>query len=677
MVEALAPFVGRERELAEIENLLPAGQLLTLTGPPGVGKSRLALEVAARAGATFPDGVAYVSLAALRAAGLVLPSIAQVLGVWERVDRPLLDSVRDAVGQKRLLLVLDNFDQVLSGAEVLAELLGVCRGLSALVTGRSALHVAGERTFAVPPLALPAADRPFSTAEVFHADAVQLFVERARAVQPTFALDDDNAVSVAQVCRKLDGLPLAIELAAARIRSLTPAGLLTRLEQRLALLEEEPDSLAPRQRTLRQTIAWSYDLLSPAEQATFRQLAVFVGRFSAPAAAAVTGGPSPAPDVVALVERSLLQRDVVVGEPYFRVLETVRALALERLAASGGAGDASERHAAHYLALAEEAEPWLDTADGAAWLERLETEHDNLREALRWLIERRQAEEALRLAGALCRLWSRRGYFREARVFLQAALALSGGDAARVKALAGAAAIAYGQGDYAAARALREEQLALQRRRGDPSGIASALSSLALLLREQGDFVATHALLEEALVLYREAGDRRGIAYALDRLGTVAQALGDLGGARASYEEGLDLARQVGERPLLGWIPHNLGRLALQEGRLAEARQHLRESLSVQSERGDQFGILHSLAAFAGLAAAERRWERALRLSGSATALADLTGSAIQPTEDAAFRRSLALARQATGDVPAGAAWEEGRATGLERALGYALADAD
>jgi predicted ATPase/class 3 adenylate cyclase len=599
----LTSFVGREREIADArgELLRDEVRLLTLAGPAGTGKTRLALRVAADVLGEFANGVFFVALARPGEPDLLASAIGEAIGVREVPGQPLLETLKDALQAQELLLVLDNFEHVMVLAPQVGALLAACPSLKIMVTSREVLHLSPERVLHVPPLAVPDVQRPLPVEQLTEYDAVRLFVERAQAAQPTFALSDGNAAAVAEICARLEGLPLAIELAAARVRLLSPAALLARLERRLPLLTGGPQDLPARQQTLRGAVGWSYDLLGPGEQRLFARLAVFSGGFTLDAAETVCAPGRDEPAAVleglaSLIDKSLLRQEEPAGEPRFRMLETIREYALEQLKASGELEAVQGRLADALVALVEQAEPELTGPEQVTWLDRLEAEHDNLRAALQWCAEAGELELSLRLCGALWRFWSTRGYLGEGLRWLDGALARTTPHTpVLAKALNGAANLAREQGDYDAAKRRHEQSLAVSSEHGDRRGIAEALNNLGLIALYQGHHAAAQQHCEEGLAIFRAIGDQGGIAGALNNLGNLARERGDADRAAALHKESLALRRGLGDRRGSALSLNNLANVVLNQGDYSQAAALHGESLALRRELGDRAGIATSL----------------------------------------------------------------------------------
>jgi len=595
----LTSLVGRKAELAEIGRLLQQSdlRLLTLTGAGGSGKTRLCLEVAADLFEDFADGVFFVPLAPITEPDLVVSAIAQTLGIKEATGTPLTEAVKRHLRDKQMLLLLDNFEQLLVAAPLVTELLAACHQLKVIATSRAVLHLRGEHEFPVQPLALPDNAPAQSIEALSQCEAITLFIERAHAVKPDFEINSENVRVVADICIRLDGLPLAIELAAARIKLLSPQAMLARLEHRLKLLVGGARDLPARQQTMRDTIAWSYDLLDEEGKRLFRRLAVFVGGLTLEAAEALCN-PAGEPKIdileilASLIDKSLLsQKEQADGEPRFMMLETFREYGLEQLEAGVETSAVRRHHAGFFLDLIERAEPKLSGVDQEVWLARLETEHDNLRAALRWAKENGEIEVGSRMAGALGRFWLRRGYYSEGRERLAEFLFFAGtsaGKEMRTKLLNSAGILAQNQGDYAAARSFFEESLAIWRETENKEGIAASLTNLGWVAWRQSDYPSARSLSEEGLALHRELGNKQGIAHSLNNLGFVAHHQGNYDAARSFHEESLCLGRELEDKRGIAFAQTNLGWAMQRQGLYEPARALLEEATDLFKQLGDK-----------------------------------------------------------------------------------------
>lgn len=652
----LTSFIGREQEISAVCALLRRREvrLLTLTGTGGIGKTRLSLQVATDLRDDFADGVCFVPLAPINEPGLVMPTIAQTLGLREAEDLPLFDHLQASLRDQCLLLVLDSFEQVMEAAPKLGELLAACPELNILVTSRVVLHLRGEHEFPVAPLALPDLTHLPDSAALSHYAAVDLFIQRAQAIKPDFQITESNARTIAEICVRLDGLPLAIELAATRIKLLPPQALLARLGQRLDLLTSEAQDVPLRQQTLRNTIAWSYELLTVQEQRLFRRLAVFVGGCTLAAAEEIgitLGGVGVhvLDRVASLLDKSLLQQTQQDSdEPRLVMLETISAYGLECLANHEELETTRRVHADYCLALAQEAESRLEGPQQLVWLERLEREHENLRAALGWLEESAEAadaETALRLAGALWRFWWTRGHWSEGRNFLERALTkrervvASMGARARAKALYGTGVLACSQGDIDVAATFCQESLALFRELGDIQGTAASLYKLGQIAWVKNNLPAARSLLEEAVALFRQVNDASGIADSLMILGCLYLDQGEYVQTQAMVEESLALYKKAGNMVGMIFSLVTLASLSLLQNELARAQTQAQECLVLSRKVGDRWSIGRCLIVLAYVAFAQGEYATACTHAEEALVLFKAMGA----------RESIALSLHALG----------------------------
>jgi predicted ATPase/DNA-binding SARP family transcriptional activator len=732
------PFFGRQAELAAIRDRLehPACRLLTLVGPGGVGKTRLAREAAAGLLPTFGDGVFLVQLAPLRDPGLVLTAIARAVGMQEAGGGLLVEQLKAWLGQRELLLLLDNFEHLLAAAPLVSELLAACPRLTVLATSREPLRLSGEHEYAVLPLPLPALPElvaPPPVERLIESSAVQLFLQRARASVPGYGASPAETALVAHICHRLDGLPLAIELAAGRCRQLAPDAMLAQLRQAapapLQLLDEGARDLPARHQTMRAAVAWSYNLLDEAERRSFRRLALFAGGCTAAAAAAVAAEEGAATLelieglLATLVEQCLLQHGGPEGQPRFAMLEVIRAYGLERLEESGELELCQQRLARYLVALVERASQELVGPEQARWIAELEAEHANLRVALAWAIETGEALVALRLSAMLWRFWDTCGYLSEGRRWLEAALKLPAPGLAagsldeakplRSAALNGLGMLALNQGDHVAARAALEESLSLRRALGNQSGVADVLNNLGIVAWRQGDYEAAQQMYEEGLAIDRASGNRQWMGYTLGNLGLVYHHRGLAERAEDAFGQGLALFREFGNRRDEAFALHNLGMVAYAQGELAVARSRYEASLAIKEELSDKWGtattlyyladvaraegdlgaarsllvralqlsreldmkqcLIELLEAFAALATAQGRAEAGVALFGAARRLGAELNILLQAIDRECRDRELAAARRCLTDEAFRAAWARGQRLSLDQATAAAL----
>ncbi|MDP9467529.1 MAG: NB-ARC domain-containing protein [Chloroflexota bacterium] len=661
----LTSFLGRQREIAEASQLLLDGRLLTLTGPGGTGKTRLSLQIAADASDRFPDGIYFVPLGTISQSDLVLPTIAQALGL---VDPGMhaLDRLADHVGSKSVLLVLDNFEQVNDAAPQIAELLARATRISILVTSRSPLRVYGEREYPVPPLGIPDPAHLPDLETLGTYESVALFVERAMAVRPDFGVNGGNAQAVAEICMRLDGLPLAIELAAARVRVLSPQAIMERLGDRLKLLSGGSRDLPERQQTLRGAIAWSHDLLDPDDQRVFARFSIFAGGATLDAMEQVVfdaGEGADALDAMAsLADKSLVRQESEPdGEPRFRMLSTIREFATEKLGERGEGDDLANRHAEWVVGVVEAGAASVFGPDQKAILDRYEREHDNIRAALSRAIAGQHAEMAMRILAACWRFWQMRGYLAEGREQAERVLALPGGTEfpeARAAALEAGGGIAYWQADVPASRPWYAEALALARASGDASRIANAIYNMTFTFTMEGeDQAQARSLAEEAVAIYRSLGDEAGIGRSLWGLSNTYYFFGDFAEGLGFAREALEIFRRLGDRFMTGWSLFMVAIINLKLDRAA-MRAALEEALPFFTEIEDKSGYALLFDAFAVLDWTEGDVPRAMRLAGYAEATEASTGTGL-----AKMNREFAgfYPETLTSDPELAAAFAEGR----------------
>jgi len=718
------PLIGRRAERSALQPLLLDSEirLITLTGPGGTGKTRLAVQAATDVVGSFHAGIRFVNLAPLSDSKLVVPAIAQALGIRETPGRPLIEVLKEHLASlDRILLVLDNFEQVAAAAPDLSEILDACPAVKALVTSRTVLRVYGEHEFSVPPLPLPETDAPLSPGRLLDFPSIALFVHRAAAVKPDFCLTVQNADAIVQICRRLDGLPLAIELAAARIKVLPPASLLARIASRLELLTGGARDLPERQRTLRRAIDWSHDLLTPAEQKLFRRLSVFVGGCTLEAAEAVCNAGDDLDidlldGVTSLVDKSLLSQ---IGpgdaEPRFTMLETIREYGRERLEQAGDLDTARRAHAAYFLVLAEEGAANMSPAERESWLNRCDAEHDNFRAAIEHLLNSANAAWGLRLGSALFWFWEPREHLTEGRRSLAALLDLPAANLLttdRAKALYAAGVLADAQLGFEAGCELFSCSLEIHRRLGDREGIATVESALAIALSKAGRYAQARAHIEQAVLLWKElgsgrsilglnnlaniarkqedyaiartayettleafraAGDTRGMAAALNGLGDVAAAQGDFAGARRLYDDSLKSFEQIGDLWGVAGVLRDLGDLACRAGDRSLVPDFYKQALEIFHKLGHRRGMARILEHLAACAIYDARPDCALKLAGAAAVMREKLGISLSQGEQEELDRTIKNACERLPTAEQNKAWAEGRSMTADQVLKYVL----
>ena len=682
---SLTPLLGREREVEEIGGLLgrAAVRLLTLTGPGGIGKTRLGIEAARKAGGHFPDGVAFVALAPLGDAALVIPTVSQILGLRQAAGMHPLEVLCQYLRERKFLLLLDNFEHVAEAAPEVADLLGSCPNLSVLVTSRAPLRVRGEREYPVSPLAVPNPVRTPEAEEVARTPAAGLFIERAEEASPAFELTQANAGAVAAICWRLDGLPLALELAATKVRYLDPETLLSRLDR--ALSAGWARDLPERQRTMRATLDWSHDLLHNPEKELFRRLSVFAGGFTLEAAEDVCAGGAVEADEVLVLLGNLAEQSLVVaetspeGRTRYRMLEPVRQYALEKLRQGGEEDEVRRRHSGYYLALAEEAEPRIKSRDQVEWLDRLEAENDNFRAAIGWSLQMGDAPTAARFGWALGMYWVMRTRHGEGRLLMEQTLT-SGDDIParmRARALFALALCVYGSGDDERLMAVAEEGVTLSRQAGDRRGEAYTLTMLGYAALQLGDREWAARVLEEALEMVREQGDAWRAALIMNHLTVVALDRGEHQRAAEYAEESLALTRQTGDRYAANITLSLLAQMAWESDEQERAAGRWREALRLSYELANKANSASSIRGLATVAEARGELRRAVRLLGAAETLLEAAGLVLYAyttyTSNEPHQRAVSAAREELGERAWKEARDEGRAMTFEQAVEYAF----
>lgn len=728
---ARTPLLGRERELATVQQMLldPAVRLVTLTGAGGSGKTRLGLELCRVGAAAFQDRVYFVALGSISDPAMVPAAIAECVGIRETGGRPFLDLLKNYFRETEpapVLLLLDNFEHILPASAFVIEFVEACTSLKVLVTSRAPLRVYGEHEFPVPPLALPHREEMQSVEALAANPSIRLFTQRAAAVKPDFQLTADNAPAIAEVCSRLDGLPLAIELAAARVKMLPLSGILTRLQSRLQLLTAGARDLPQRQQTLRNAIDWSYDLLNEAEQKLLRRLSVFWGGWTLEGAEAVCNtkediGVDIFDLMSSLVDKSLVQslvrtRGPGAEEPRFRMLETIREYSMERLHQSGEEAATKRAHAAYCLVLAEEGNPELNETERAAWLTRCDIEYDDFRAALDWLFQTRDLDWGFRFCMALFRFWDMREHSAEGRDRLEHILQLAGFGypRERAKTCLFLGAFSTAQGDFTASSCFLEQSLSIYQELEDHSGIAISLNALAIMARDRGDYAAAkinfekslaywrqihdqfaiarclHNLgnvskisgdyararmaLTEAMRIFEDVGDHIGAAWALNQQGDVAKEQGDLAAARGLYQRALAAFRSAGDRWGAARSLVDLGAIACELGEQENAYESFRDSLEIFRDLGHRRGIARVIEGLACLALSRGEPRRALSAAAAASHLRHTVSAPLLPAEQSKLDQQLQRAWRQLGEVEGKEAWAEGSTMALDSAIQFALA---
>jgi predicted ATPase/class 3 adenylate cyclase len=684
-----SPLIGRDREVAEIRGILrkPAVRLLTLLGSSGTGKTRLSLQLAVEMAGEFEDGVYFVPLAPVGSAGLVASAIGQALELKETGDRPLVEALHSHLASRQTLMILDNFEQLIEAAGLIEGLLAAAPELKILLTSQAKLGLAHEQIFPVPPLALPDPARLPPLDRLMSYPSIALFLVRAQVVQPDFALTAENAATVAELCVRLGGIPLAIELVAAYSNLFAPDEMLAQITQRLAAAQAQSGDELTHKQTLHEALGWSYALLGADEQTLLARMGVFEGGCTVGAAEAVAAELSSAPDdqqaehSILDLMRSLLHKNLLVqeqwlsDEPRYVMLDMIHQFAGAQLQRRGETDMLRRAHATYCLALAEQGEAGLTGAQQDVWLKRLEDDVHNLRAALGWSIAQHVVETALRLSGSLWRFWYIRGYLSEGRRWLTTALESSTEPSAvQTKALVGASVLSFIQGDYSQARVFADRNLALVRELGDTRGIANALNNLGAMAVEQGDYAGAKPLLAENLQLRRGLGDNWGIAAALNNLARATEGENDYAQAELLYIESLELFRGMADKSNSVNPLANLGWMTLAQDQYQRSRQYFIESLSASQDLGYQEGIANALQGLAHLAAIDGQRIQAARLIGVVDRLYQQSDIRLSPLDDARYSKTIAAIQARVDEAAYATAWAEGQTLAVEQIIDAILA---
>ncbi len=677
----LTSFIGRERELAEVKRLLATTRLLTLTGAGGCGKTRLALRAAEGLLDEYPDGVWFVDLAPLSDPSLIPQVIASILDLQESAEAPVGNVLENYLRTKNLLLVLDNCEHLIEACAQLSDtLLRACPNLKILATSRETLNIAGETTLGVPPLSLPDPKQLPTIEALKQFESIQLFAARAGATEPHFQLTNSNAPAIAQICQRLDGMPLAIELAAARVKSIGVEQIAARLDDRFQLLTGGSRTALPRQQTLRATIDWSHDLLPEQERILFRRLSVFAGGWTLTAAEQVAGQDGITPNEVLdlltrLADKSLVIIEEQSGQARYHLLETIRQYAREKLDDVGESDAVRNHHLDYFMEFAQEASAKLDGSEQLEWLDRLDIEHDNPHTALEWSLSKGRVEKGLRLGSALAQFWQIRGYLNQGRAWLETLLSKSSAAPASVRAsaLSGAGFLSLTVEDIEQATAFYEQALVLYRELDDSNGIARQLVFLGRMAGFRGDYERARTLAEQGLTLQRELGNKWGVSVALFFLAEFAYLQDDHAQAMALLEESVALCREIGNMWAVGRRLTRLGQVAHAQGNSERALALIKEGLVACRQAKDYPGIAWSLTASAGIARVQGELVWATRLLGAVEALREVRGAGLSPFYRVDYERNVAELRTLLDQATYAKVWAEGRAMTMEQAIDYAL----